>query len=184
MKFEVNNDIILKVSLCHGDVTKVNVDAIVNAPNETLISSVGIYGAIHEAAGSELLHECWKLNWCETGDCKVTLGYKLPADYVFHTVRPRGKNYIKLKDCYKNCLQNVLIYNVKSIEFCCIATGISEFDQKKAVEVALATVTLWLESNHSSVNCVIFCIYENVDYEMYKDLMSTVYCPVSKILVN
>ena len=94
---------------------------------------------------------------------------------MFHTVRPRDENYIKLKDCYKNCLQSVLIYNVKSIAFCCIATAISEFDQKKAAEVALATVRLWLESNHSSVDRVIFCTYENADCEIYKDLMSTVY---------
>ena len=153
----------------------------VTAATETLISGGVIYGAIHEAAGAELLHKCRKLNWCETGDCKVTLGYKLPADYVFHTVRPRDKNCIKLKDCYKSCLQNVLTYNIKSIAFCCITTGISEFNQKEAAEVALATVRLWLESNHSSVDRVIFCIYENADYEIYKDLISTVYLPVSKI---
>ena len=87
VKFGVNDDINSKVSLCHGDISKINVDAIVNAANETLISGGGIYGAIREAVGPELLHECRKLNGCETGDCKVTLGYKLPADYVFHTVR-------------------------------------------------------------------------------------------------
>ena len=77
-------------------------------------------------------------------------------------------------------MQNVLTYNVKSIAFCCVATGISGFDQTKAAEVALATVRLWLESSHSFVYRVIFCIYENADYEIYKDLMSTVYFPVSK----
>ena len=133
-----------------------NIDAIVNAACETLISGGGIHGAIYEAAGPELLHECQKLNGCETGDCKVTLGYKLRANYVFHTVRPRDENYIKLKDCYKSCLQNVLTYNVRSIAFCCVATGASQFDQKKAAEVASATVRLWLESNHPSVDCVIF----------------------------
>ena len=78
-------------------------------------------------------------------------------------------------------LQNVLTNNVKSIAFCCIATCISEFDQKKAAEVALATVRLWLESNHSSVDCVIFCTYENADYEIYKDLMFAVNFTVSNI---
>ena len=138
MKFEVNNDINSKVSLCHGDIFEINVDAVVNAASETLIGGGGIYGAIREAAGPELSHECQKFNGCETGDCKVTLGYKLPADYVFHTFRPRDKNHIKQKDCYKSCLKIVLTYYVKSIAFCCIATGISEFDQKKAAEVALA----------------------------------------------
>ena len=105
---------------------------------------------------------------------------------MFHTVRPRDKNDIKLKDCYKSCLQNVLTYNVKSIAFCCVAKFcillcIPGFDQRKAAEVALATVRLWLESNHSSVYRVIFCTYKNVDYKIYKDLMSTVYLPLSKV---
>ena len=169
------------VSLCQGDVTKINVDAVVNATSETLTSEGGIDGAIHEAAGPGLLHEYQKLNACETGDFKVTSGYKLPANYVFHTVRPRNKNEIKLKDCYKSCLQNVLTYYVKSIAFCIVAAGICGFDQVKAAEIALAPVRLWLESNHSSVDRVIFCTHENANYEICKYLMSTVYFPVSKI---
>ena len=139
MKFEVNNDTNSKVCLCQGDITKINADAVVNATSETLISEGNTDGAIDEAAVPELLHECQKLNACETGDCKVTSGYKLPANYVFHTVRPRNKYDIKLKDCYKSCLQNVLTYDVKSIAFCCVATGICGFDQRKAAEIALAT---------------------------------------------
>ena len=88
-----------------------------NATSETLISERRIDRAIHEAAGPELLHECQKLNACETGDCKVTSGYKLHANYMFDTVRPRNKNDIKLKNCYKSCLQNVLTCDVKSIAF-------------------------------------------------------------------
>ena len=102
---------------------------------------------------------------------------------MFHTVRPGDRNDIKLKDCYKSCLQNVLTYNVKSIEFCCVATGISGFDQKKAAKVVLATVRLWLESNHYSVDRVIFYTYENEGYEIYKDLIS-VYFPVLKIHIT
>ena len=100
---------------------------------------------------------------------------------MFHTVRPRNKNDIKLKNCYKSCLQNVLTYGVKSIAFSCVATGICGFDQRKVAEIALATDRLWLESNHSSVDRVISCTHENADYEISKDLMSTVYFPVSKI---
>ena len=128
-----------------------------------------------------MLFECQKLNGCETGDCKVTLDNKLRANYVFHIVRPRDKNGIKLKDCFKSCLQNVLTYNVKSIAFCCLAFVFPGFDQKRTAEIALATFRICLESNHSSVHRVIFCANENADYEIYKDLMSTVYFPVSKI---
>ena len=92
LEFEVDNDINSKVSLCQGDITKLNVDAIVNSVNKTLIGGGGIDGAIHEAAGPRLIDECQKLNGCETGECKVTSDYKLPAKYVFHTVRLRDKN--------------------------------------------------------------------------------------------
>lgn len=88
---------------------------------------------------------------------------------------------IKLKDCYKSYLQNFLTYDVESIAFCCVATGIHWFDHKKAVEIALVTVRLWHESNHLSVDGVIVFPYENADYEIHKGLMSCIYFPVSKI---
>ena len=162
-----------KVALCQRDITKVNVDAVVNTANETLISGGNIYGVIHEAAGPVLLHKCQKLNSCETGDCDITLGYKLPAYYVFHTSRP--------KDCYKSCLQNVLTYDVKTSAFCCVATGIRRFDQRKTAEIALANVRPLLKSNHSSLDHVIFCTNENADYEIFKDLMTTILFLVSNI---
>ena len=92
LEFEVNNDINSKVSLCQGDITKLNVDARVNSVNKTLIGGESINGVIHEAAGPGLVDECQQLNVCETGDCKVILAYKLPAKYVFHTVKLRNKN--------------------------------------------------------------------------------------------
>ena len=104
LEFEVNIYINLKVSLCQGDITKLNVDAIANSVNKTLIWGGGIGGAIHEAAGPELLDECQKLNGCETCECKVTLGDKLQAKYVFHTVKVRDKNDYKLNDIYKRFL--------------------------------------------------------------------------------
>ena len=91
MKLEINNDVNSKVSLCQGDITEINVDAIVNATSEALITEGGSDRAIYEAEGPGLLHGCQKLNACETGDCKVTSVYKLPATYVFHIVRPRDK---------------------------------------------------------------------------------------------
>ena len=151
-----------------------------NSANKTLTAVDAIDGAIHEAAGPGLVDECQKLNVCETGECKVTLGHKLPAKYVFHTVRLRDKNDYKLNDFYKSCLEKVLAYNVKSIAFCCGTIGIPGFDPREAAKMAIATVRLWLELNHSSIERVIFCTNENEDYEIYKDLMSTVYFPVSK----
>ena len=112
---------------------------------------------------------------------RVTSGYRLSASYVFHTIRPRDKNDIKLKDWYKNCLQYLFTYDVKAIAFCCVAAGICEFDQREVAEIALVTVRLWLEWNYPYVDRVIYCTYENIDYEICKDLMSPVYFPVSKI---
>ena len=85
--------------------------------DKALIGGGGIDGTIHEAAGPGLLDECRKLNGCETGECKVTVVYKLPAKYLFHTVRPRDKKYFKLNDCYKSCLQKILTDNIMSVAF-------------------------------------------------------------------
>ena len=142
LKFEVNNDINSKVSLCQGDITKLNVDVIVNSVNKILIGEGNIDGAIYEAAGPGLIGECQKLNGCETGECKVALCYKLPAKYVFHTVRLRYINGYKLNDFYKSCLQKVLAYIVTSIAFCCGAIEIPGFDPREAAKMALATVRI------------------------------------------
>ena len=157
LEFEVNNDVNVKVSLCQGDITKLNVDVIVNSVNKALTVVGAIDGTIREAAAPGLVDECQKLNVCETGECKVTLGHKLPAKYVFHTVRLRDKNEYKLNDFYKSCLEKVLAYNVKSIAFCCGAIGIPGFDPSEAAEMALATIRLWLESNHFSIDCYFLC---------------------------
>ena len=98
---------------------------------------------------------------------------------MVHTVGLRDKKDYKLNDFYKSCLQKVFGDNVKSIAFCCVAVGVPGFDPRKAAKMVLATVRLWLESNHSSVDHVTFCTRENADYEIYKDPVSTVYFPVS-----
>ena len=120
---------------------------------------------------------CLKLNGCETSECKVACGYKLPAKYVFHPMRPRDKNDYRLNDCYKSCLQKALPYNVRYIVFYCRAIVIAAFDPRNAPKMAPATVRLWLESNHFSTVGVIFCTCENADYEIYKDLMSSISFP-------
>ena len=95
---------------------------------------------------------------------------------MFHAMKSRDKNEYKMNGCCKSYLQKVLSYNIKSIAFCCGTISILGFDPRKAAEMARTTVRLCLESNHSSIDHVIFCTYENTDYEIYKDLMCTVYC--------
>ena len=148
--FNINTDINTKVSLYQGDITKLEVDAIVNAANKTLLGRGGIYKAIHKAAGPELKNECKKFPEkhpgvrCESGEYKVTKviqahGCNLQIMY-FTLFGPKNQNSKELKDCYESCLQNVLSYPIKSIGFCCIATDIYGFDQRKAAEIALNTV--------------------------------------------
>ena len=151
-----------------------------NSVNKTLIGGGYFNGVIHEAAQPGLTDESKKLNGCETGEFRVTLGHNFPAKHVFHTLNLKYKNDYKLNDFYKSCLWKVLAYNVKSFAFCCEAIDIPGSQTKEAAKIGLATVRLWLESNHSSIDHVIFCTFENADYEIYKDLMSNVYFPVSK----
>ena len=105
------------ISLCKGDSTKLNADVIVNSVNKLLIGGGGIDVASLEGAGPGFVDECQKLNVCQTGEYNVTLGYKLPAKYMFHTVKHRDKNDFELNSFYKSCLQKVIAYNVKSIRF-------------------------------------------------------------------
>ena len=119
-----------KVEVVHADITTLNFDAILNAANESLLGGGGIDKVIHKAAGPRLLKECRRLNGCETGECKVTGGYDLPAKYIFHTVAPRTEDPVKLRACYENCLLNVKNYDeVRTIAFCCIGTGIFKYNK-------------------------------------------------------
>ena len=171
------------------DITKLNIDCIVNAATENLEGGGGIDGSIHRAAGPDLLDACKKFPIinkrknirCETGECKLTSGFNLPAKYIMHTVGPRPRDpnsYSKLKSCYESCLREVLRNNIKTIAFCCIATGIFGFNQKVAAKIALSTTREWLEVNYEIVDRVIFCFYDSPnskkvisDYDIYKELM-------------
>ncbi|XP_048586128.1 ADP-ribose glycohydrolase MACROD1 isoform X2 [Nematostella vectensis] len=162
-----------KVSLWTGDITALEIDAIVNAANTTLLGGGGVDGCIHRAAGDNLFKECRKLRGCQTGEAKITLGHRLPAKYVIHTAGPMGKNRIKLQDCYKNCLQLAKQHGVKTLAFCCISTGIYGYPNKDAAHVALETVRQWLETdnNNDSVERIIFCTFLPKDTEIYERLL-------------
>ncbi|HOE38531.1 MAG TPA: O-acetyl-ADP-ribose deacetylase [Bacteroidales bacterium] len=163
-----------RLSIHNGDITKLKVDAIVNAANKTLLGGGGVDGAIHRAAGSELLNECRKLNGCETGEAKITLGYNLPAKYVIHTVGPvwRGGNNKEaelLANAYINSLKIAAEKQFKTIAFPSISTGVYSFPIDKATKIAVTETIKFLEQNKFPEK-VIFCVFGKEAEEIYKEM--------------
>lgn len=164
-----------KIKIIKGDITKLKVEAIVNAANKRLLGGGGVDGAIHRAAGPELLEECKKLGGCQTGEAKITKGYNLAAKYVIHTVGPvwqGGKNGEegKLASCYRNSLKIAVENNIKSIAFPSISTGLYGFPIEKAAPIALREVKNFLEKN-KTIREVIFILFSEKDYRIYKTLV-------------
>ena len=164
-----------KIEIVKGDITKTDVDAIVNAANHTLLGGGGVDGAIHRAAGPRLLEECRKLNGCSTGEAKITKGYNLPARYIIHTVGPiwqggRNNEPNLLKNCYLNSLKLAEKHNLKTIAFPAISTGAYGYPKEKAAKIALKTVREYLKN--SKINEVIFILYTDRNYQIYKNLLN------------
>lgn len=160
-----------KISLWQGDITSLEIDAIVNAANSSLLGGGGVDGAIHNAAGPTLKKECSTLGGCRVGEAKITGGYKLPAKHVIHTVGPQGEKPDKLKDCYKHSLKLMKENNLRTIAFPCISTGIYGYPQRPAAKVALAAVKKFLLENNEHVDRIIFCVFLPDDKEYYLDLL-------------
>ncbi|XP_049980885.1 ADP-ribose glycohydrolase MACROD2-like [Alexandromys fortis] len=146
--------------------------------NASLLGGGGVDGCIHRAAGPCLLAECRTLNGCETGHAKITCGYDLPAKYVIHTVGPIARGHINgshkedLANCYQSSLKLVKENNLRSVAFPCISTGIYGFPNEPAAIIALDTIKEWLAKNHQEVDRIIFCVFLEVDFKIYKKKMS------------
>lgn len=164
-----------QLTFIQADITTLQVDAIVNAANETLLGGGGVDGAIHRAAGPRLLEECRKLKGCQTGDAKITAGHNLPARYVIHTVGPvwhggtRGEPQL-LAACYRNSLALAVQNQVKSIAFPCISTGIYGYPIRPGAQIAVSTVKDFIQFNHF-LDRVIFCCFLDENYAIYKELL-------------
>ncbi|NCS89695.1 MAG: O-acetyl-ADP-ribose deacetylase [Ignavibacteria bacterium CG2_30_36_16] len=155
-----------KIEIRLGDITKLNVDAIVNAANSFLLGGGGVDGAIHRAAGAELLEECRALKGCATGDAKITKGYNLPAKNVIHTVGPlwHGGNNNEdelLANCYRSSLKIAVENNIKSIAFPAISTGIYGFPQERAALIAVREVKDFLKQNDLIEKVIFICFDQN-----------------------
>ena len=163
------------IQLFQGDITKLEVDAIVNAANHTLLGGGGVDGAIHRAAGPALLEACRLLKGCETGQAKITPGFQLPARHVIHTVGPvwRGGGQHEaelLQSCYRKSLELALAYGLSSIAFPNISTGVYGFPKDLAAEIAIRTVVQFLDETMPEMQ-VLFVVFDPVNLSLYNKLL-------------
>ena len=163
-----------RLTVVLADITTLAVDAIVNAANSSLLGGGGVDGAIHRAAGPELVHACRLLGGCATGQAKATPGFRLRARIVVHTVGPvwRGGHYGEeglLADCYRHSLEVAEQHGARSVAFPCISTGIYKFPSDRAAEIAVATVTTFM-SRSTTIAEVAFCCFSGSDVDHYTRL--------------
>jgi len=164
-----------KIEIQKGDITKLKVDAIVNAANTSLLGGGGVDGAIHRGAGPELLAFNRKLGGCATGEAKISPGFKLPAKFIIHTVGPvwnggKSNEDKLLASCYKNSLKLAVENKVKTIAFPAISTGVYRFPLDRAVKIAVKEVKKFLEKN-VSIEKVIFVCFDEETYKIYHKIL-------------
>ncbi len=163
------------IKIFKGDITKLKVDAIVNAANNSLLGGGGVDGAIHRASGPKLLEYNRTLGGCETGDAKISPGFNLPAKYVIHTVGPvwNGGKYKEdelLSSCYQNSLKLAVENKIKTIAFPAISTGVYRFPLVRATKIAIDTTRKFL-SEHNKIDEVIFVCFDDITYQTYNELL-------------
>jgi O-acetyl-ADP-ribose deacetylase (regulator of RNase III) len=159
-----------------GDITHLAVEAVVNAANTTLLGGGGVDGAIHYAAGPELLEACRRIGGCPTGDARITPGFRLNARWIIHTVGPvwhgggRGEHDL-LESCYVQCLRLAATHTIRTIAFPAISTGAYAYPLKFATEIAVATTRRVVAMNGGPEE-IVFCCYSREDYAIYKRILS------------
>ncbi len=164
-----------RIRIIKGDITEQDVDAIVNAANNTLLGGGGVDGAIHRAAGPELLKECRALNGCPTGEARITGGYRLPARHVIHTVGPvwrggRANEDELLASSYRNSLTLAATHELKSVAFPSISTGVYGFPVERAAAIAINEIWSFLE-DHTSIEQVVMVLFNEAAYKSYTEAL-------------
>lgn len=165
-----------KIAVYQGDITKMGVDAIVNAANPTLLGGGGVDGAIHNAAGPQLLEECRELHGCVVGEAKITSGYNLPAPFVIHTVGPiweggHNNEENKLRSCYCNSLLIALDYHLATVAFPAISTGVYGYPKEAAAQIAIDEVAKFL-TKHPSFHKIYFVAFDKATEQIYQKLIT------------
>ena len=173
----MKKEILEKIEIRQGDITRLDVDAIVNAANTKLLGGGGVDGAIHRAAGPELLAECRTIGGCPTGEARITRGYNLPARHVIHTVGPvysgKPQDSRLLTDCYLNSLTLAVANNLKTIAFPAISCGVYGYPLKEACKIAVDTSIEFID-RHPSLEKIIFIQFSEKDFEVYQDYIKSI----------